>query len=49
MEDALLEGGQLGWGDAAGEVDAMPDLLQGGDGGALLAGFPAEDGKGYGL
>ena len=49
MEDALLEGGQLGRGEAAGEVDPVPDLLQGGDGGALLAGFPAEGCKGYGL
>ena len=49
MEDALLDGGQLGWGDAAGEVDAAPDLFKGGDGGALLAVLAAEAGKGNGL
>ena len=49
MEDLLLEGSQLGWGDAAGDVDSVPDIPKGGNGGALLAGFPAEDGKRYGL
>ena len=37
VEDLLLEGLQLCQGDAAGDVDAAPDLFQRGDGGVLLA------------
>lgn len=49
MEDLLFEGLQLCWGDAAGDVDAAPDLFQRGDGGALLAVLAAEAGKCNGL
>ena len=45
VEDLLLEGLQLCRGDAAGYVDAAPDLFQRGDGGALLAVLAAEAGK----
>ena len=45
VEDLLLEGLQLCRGDAAGDVDAAPDLFKGRDGGALLAVLAAEAGK----
>ena len=45
VEDVLLEGVQLGWPDAAGDMDAAPDLFKGRDGGALLAVLAAEAGK----
>lgn len=45
VEDLLLEGCQLCWGYAAGDVDAAPDLFKGRDGGALLAVLAAEAGK----
>ena len=49
VEDLLLEGLQLCRGDAAGDVDAAPDLFKGRDGGALLAVLAAEAGKCNGL
>ena len=49
VEDLLLESLQLCWGDAAGDVDAAPDILKGRDGGALLAVLAAEAGKSNGL
>ena len=45
VEDLLLEGLQLCRGNAAGDVDAAPDLFKGRDGGALLAVLAAEAGK----
>ena len=45
VENLFLEGLQLCRGDAAGDVDAAPDLLKGRDGGSLLAVLAAEAGK----